>query len=126
MTIKRKDGELRIEKVIGENASMENWTMEELLCMETPYLTIDDMTEQDWIDLDFKLEKYDIDKKDYNLSENKVLAFVLQQIHYNKINLNKVPNFIRNGRQFQELVAKYNPELISVLFPTRVNKDLWR
>lgn len=48
-----------------------------------------------------------------------MLAFVLQEIHYDKMNFLEVPNFIRNGRQFQELAVKYNPELSHILFPTR-------
>lgn len=95
------------------------WTIEELLEMETPYLTMHDITDADWEKLDFELEKYDKANEDYPLNESKVLAFVLQQIHYNKMNFNEVPNLIRNGRQFQELVVKYNPELSHILFPTR-------
>lgn len=89
--------------------------MEELLCMETPFLSMDDITDNDWQILDLKLEKYDRAGKDYDLNECKVLVFVLQQIHYDKVNFNKVPNFIRNDRQFQELVVKYNPELTHIL-----------
>lgn len=35
------------------------WTMEELIEMETPYLTMHDVTDADWGKLDFELEKYD-------------------------------------------------------------------
>lgn len=95
------------------------FTIEELIEIETPYLTMHDITDADWEKLDFELEKYDKANEDYPLNESKVLAFVLQQIHYNKMNFNEVPNFIRNGRQFQELVMKYNPELSHILFPAR-------
>lgn len=78
------------------------WTMEELMELKTPFLTMQDITKKDWEHLDFELEKYDIAKEEYDLDGCKVLAFVLQQIHYNKMNFNEVPNFIRNGRQFQE------------------------
>ena len=98
------------------------WTIEELLCAETPFLSMDDITDNDWQILDFKLEKYDRANEDYNLNECKVLVFVLEQIHNDKANLNKVPNFILNGRQFQKLVVKYNSELMHILFPTRVSK----
>lgn len=81
------------------------WTMEELMELKTPFLTMQDITKKDWEHLDFELEKYDIAKEEYDLDGCKVLAFVLQQIHYNKMNFNEVPNFIRNGRQFQELVV---------------------
>ena len=50
----------------------------------------------------------------------KVLKFVLQQIHYDKENFIRVPAFIRNGPKFQELAVKYNPELMHILFPTKV------
>lgn len=79
------------------------WTMEELMELKTPFLTMQDITKKDWEHLDFE--------------------FVLQQIHYNKMNFNEVPNFIRNGRQFQELVVKYNPELSHILFPDRIKMD---
>ena len=95
--------------------------MEELLSEKTPFLSMDDITDNDWQILDFQLEKYDRTNEAYDLGECKVLTFVLQQIHYNKANLIKVPNFIRNGRQFQELVVRYNPELTRILFPTRVS-----
>lgn len=95
------------------------WTMEELLSMKTPFLSMDDITDNDWQILDFQLEKYDRANEVYNLGECKVLAFVLQQIHFNKANLIKIPSFIRNGRQFQELAVRYNPELARILFPTR-------
>lgn len=93
------------------------WTMKELIEMETPFLSMVDITEADWRALDFELEKYDRSNQSYDLNECKVLAFVLQQIHYNKIHFNDVPNYIRNGRQFQELVVKYNPSLALILFP---------
>lgn len=99
------------------------WTMEELMELKTPFLTMQDITKKDWEHLDFELEKYDISKEEYDLDGCKVLAFVLQQIHYNKMNFNEVPNFIRNGRQFQELVVKYNPELSHILFPDRIKMD---
>ena len=95
------------------------WTIEELIKMETPYLTIRDITSSDWKQLDYELEKYDRAKENYNLTECKVLAFVLQEIHCDKMNFLEVPNFIRNGRQFQELAVKYNPELSHILFPAR-------
>lgn len=83
------------------------WTMEELMELKTPFLTMQDITKKDWEHLDFELEKYDIAKEEYDLDGCKVLAFVLQQIHYNKMNFNEVPNFIRNGRQFQEYEDKW-------------------
>lgn len=98
------------------------WTMEELLCMETPFLSINNITDTDWQSLDLELKIYDRANEKYDLAKCKTLAFVLQQIHYNKMNFNKVPNFIRNGRQFQEIVVKYNPELTKILFPSRVSK----
>lgn len=97
------------------------WTMEELLSEKTPFLSMDDITVNDWQILDFQLEKYDRANEVYDLGECKVLAFVLQQVHFNKANFIKVPSFIRNGRQFQELVVRYNPELTRILFPTRVS-----
>lgn len=60
------------------------WTMEELMELKTPFLTMQDITKKDWEHLDFELEKYDIAKEEYDLDGCKVLAFVLQQIHYNK------------------------------------------
>lgn len=98
------------------------WTMEELMELKPPFLTMQDITKKDWEQLDFELEKYDIAKEEYDLDECKVLAFVLQQIHYNKMNFNEVPNFIRNGKIFQELVVKYNPELSHILFPVNISK----
>lgn len=35
------------------------WTMEELLSEETSFLSMDDITDNDWQILDFQLEKYD-------------------------------------------------------------------
>ena len=35
------------------------WTMEELLSVETLFLSMNDMTDNDWQILDFQLEKYD-------------------------------------------------------------------
>ena len=99
------------------------WTMEELMALKTPFLTMQDITKKDWEQMDFKLEKYDIAKEDYDVNECNVSAFILQQIHYNKMNFNEVPNFIRNGRQFQEIVVKYNPELSHILFPDRIKID---
>lgn len=99
------------------------WTIEELLSAETPYLSLDDMTANDWQVLDFQLEKYDRANLNYDLEECKVLAFVLQQIHYDKANFIKVPPFIRNGRQFQELAVRYNPDLTRILFPTKMLKE---
>ena len=90
------------------------WTMEELLSEETSFLSMDDITDNDWQILDFQLEKYDRANEVYDLSECKVLAFVLQQVHFNKANLIKVPRFIRDGRQFQDLVVRYNPELTRI------------
>lgn len=98
---------------------MEMWTIEELICEEIPFLSMNDITDKDWQILDFKLEKYDRANEDYDLNECKVLAFVLQQIHYDKANFFKVPIFIRNGRQFQELAVKYNPKLTHILFTNR-------
>lgn len=95
------------------------WTMEELLSVETLFLSMNDMTDNDWQILDFQLEKYDRTNEVYDLGECKVLAFILQQNHYNKANFLKVPTFIRKGRQFQELAVRYNPELTQILFPTR-------
>lgn len=95
------------------------WTIEELLEYETPYLKIEDITEEDWISLDFELEKYDKSGKEYDLKQCKVLAFILQQIHYDKSNFIKTPNFIHNGTQFQELAVVYNEELKPVLFPIK-------
>lgn len=94
-------------------------TIEELICEEIPFLSMNDITDNDWQILDFKLEKYDRANEDYDLNDCKVLAFVLQQIHYDKANFIKVPSFIRNGRQFQELAVKYNPQLTHILFPNR-------
>ena len=93
--------------------------MEELLSVETLFLSMNDMTDNDWQILDFQLEKYDRTNEVYDLGECKVQAFILQQIHYNKANFLKVPTFIRKGRQFQELAVRYNPELTQILFPTR-------
>lgn len=95
-------------------------TIEELLCAETPFLSMNDITDIDWEMLDFNLEKYDITNEDYDLNECKVLKFVLQQIHYDKGNFIKVPDFIRNSPKFQELAVEYNPELMRILFPTKV------
>lgn len=97
------------------------WTLEELIEMETPYLTMNDVTDADWEKLDFDLEKYDKANKEYPLNECKVLVFVLQQIHYDKVNFIKVPHFIRNGVKFKELAVKYNPELTHIVFPTKEN-----
>lgn len=44
------------------------WTIEELIKMETPYLTIRDITNSDWEQLDYELEKYDRAKENYNLT----------------------------------------------------------
>ena len=94
-------------------------TIEELIYEEIPFLSMNDITNNDWQMLDFKLEKYDRANEDYDLNECKVFALLLQQIHYDKANFFKVPNFIRNGRKFQELVVKYNPQLTHILFSNR-------
>ena len=110
-----------IKYIEASKTNLDKWTIEELLCAETPFLSMNDITDNDWQILDFKLEKYDRANENYDLKECKILAFVLQQIHYDKTNFIKVPNFIRNGRKFQELVVKYNPELTNILFPTRAS-----
>lgn len=104
----------------SEKANHHMESIEELLCAEIPFLSINDITDIDWQNLDFNLEKYDIANEDYDLNECKVLKFVLQQIHYDKENFIRVPAFIRNGPKFQELAVKYNPELMHILFPTKV------
>lgn len=95
------------------------WTIKELLEQDTPYLTLKDITKEDWIELDYELEKYDRSGKAYDLKECKVLVFVLQQIHYDTSNFMEIPNFIHNGTQFQELAVQYNDQLKRILFPTR-------
>lgn len=119
-----RDGVLEVaeqlRKKINDEACDDDMLMiEELIYEEIPFLSMNDITDNDWQMLDFKLEKYDRANEDYDLNECKVLAFILQQIHYDKANFLKVPNFIRNGRKFQELVVKYNPQLTHILFPTR-------
>lgn len=110
----------QLRKKINDEACDDDMLMiEELIYEEIPFLSMNDITDNDWQMLDFKLEKYDRANEDYDLNECKVLAFILQQIHYDKANFLKVPNFIRNGRKFQELVVKYNPQLTHILFPTR-------
>lgn len=96
--------------------------LEELILKETPFLSMADIQQKDWEELDFQLEKYDRAGEEYDLHECPVLAFVLQEIHYDKMKFNEVPNYIRNGRQFQELVCKYNPELEHILFPLKNEK----
>lgn len=110
-----------IKYIEASKTNLDKWTIEELLCAEMPFLSMNDITDNDWQILDFKLEKYDRANENYDLKECKILAFVLQQIHYDKTNFIKVPNVIRNGRKFQELVVKYNPELTNILFPTRAS-----
>ena len=56
---------------------MHMWTMEELLACETPYLTMEDMTKEDWQELDLALEKYDRSESEYDLTQCSVLKFVL-------------------------------------------------
>lgn len=119
-----RDGVLEVaeqlrKKINDEACDDDMLTIEELIYEEIPFLSMNDITDNDWQMLDFKLEKYDRANEDYDLNECKVLAFILQQIHYDKANFFKVPNFIRNGRKFQELVVKYNPQLMHILFPTR-------
>lgn len=92
------------------------WTIKELICMDTPFLSMNDITDEDWACLDFELEKYDRANAEYDLNECKVLAFVLQELTYNKENYSKVPTFIRMGKQFKNLAVKYNPELKHVIF----------
>ena len=89
-------------------------SMENLLRMDAPFLSMNDMTREDWIALDFALEEYDKHNVDYDLCECKALAFVLEQIHYDKMNYYKVPDYIRLGQQFQKLAIKSNPELLNM------------
>lgn len=105
---------------------MNDFSMEELLCLDSPYLSMNDMLKQDWIELDYALEKYDMEKKKYVLSDLPVLVFVLQQIHLDKDNFLKVPNFIRISPCFQELAILSNPDLKSTLFPeTHITNKLY-
>lgn len=92
-------------------------TIEELLKHETPYIRLEDFTIEDWQRFDFSLEKYDKSNEEYNLEKDKVLLFILQQIHYNEENFFKIPHFIRNGEKFQRLAGKYNKKLKEILFP---------
>ena len=94
-------------------------SIKELLESDIPYLKLDDMTDDDWIQLDFALEEFDRTNQPYSPDGCIVLEFVLQQIHFDKANFIKVPHFIRNSPQFKELAVKYNPSLVSTLFPNR-------
>lgn len=98
------------DKKIKEITTM-IWSMDELLNTETPFLSMNDITDEDWVSLDYLLAGYDKTNMEYDLSKCQVLAFVLQQIHYDKINFYKVPLFIREGKQFKKIAIKYNPEL---------------
>ena len=100
------------------------WSLKELLEQEVPYLSFDDITKEDWEALDIELDKYDSNGKPYDPDECKVLSFVLQQIHYEPMNFNKVPNFIRNGREFQRLAVQYNKSLEPILFPEKKSNEI--
>lgn len=94
------------------------FSLEELLKVDSPYLSMKDITTSDWVKLDVELEeKFDKDNMLYDPKDSLVLAFVLQQIHYDLRNFNEIPSMIRNGPKFQELAVKYNPKLSSILFP---------
>lgn len=81
------------------------------------WTTIDDVTKEEWVALDFELEKYDRTDKPYDLIGHKLLAFIFRQIYRDDMNFYKVPSYIRNGTQFQKLAVLYNNRLMLKLFP---------
>mgnify|MGYP004497461697 FL=1 len=91
-------------------------TFKELLELDTPFLTMNDIKDNDWQRLDFELEKYDRTNRNYDVGKCKVLAFVIQQIHYDKKNFYKIPLFIRMSEKFQALAIEANSELNLISF----------
>lgn len=88
---------------------------EELIRKEPPHLSIKDITQAEWIALDYELEVYDRAGKDYDLEKLPLLAFVLQEINNSETTFFDIPCFIRAAFQFQKLVAIYNPRLKNIL-----------
>lgn len=85
----------------------------------TSWKTIDDITREEWVELDFELEKYDKSGQPYDIIGNKLLCFILHKIYQDPMNFIKVPPFIHKGPHFQELAVLYNKRLKHILFPTR-------
>lgn len=83
-------------------------TLKELIKEDIPYLSLYDITESDWQQLDFELEEYDRQNKEYNLDKLPVLKFIVTHIYNDKIKYDLIPTYIRNGTQFKNLVKKYN------------------
>ena len=81
--------------------------------------TISDVTREEWVELDFELEKCDKADMPYDIIGCKLLAFILHQIYQDAANFMEVPDFIHKGPQFQELAVLYNKSLRPILFPTR-------
>lgn len=89
--------------------------IEELILKETPFLSIKDITQEEWVALDYELEVYDRAGKDYDLRKLPMLPFILREIHNNETTFFNIPGFIRDGFQFRKLVAIYNPRLKRIL-----------
>lgn len=89
--------------------------IEELILKETPFLSIKDITQEEWVALDYELEVYDRAGKDYDLKKLPMLPFILREIHNNETTFFNIPGFIRDGFQFRKLVAIYNPRLKRIL-----------
>lgn len=58
--------------------------IEELILKETPFLSIKDITQEEWVALDYELEVYDRAGKDYDLKKLPMLPFILREIHNNE------------------------------------------
>lgn len=86
-------------------------TLKELIEEDIPYLSLYDISNKDWQQLDFELEEYDKQNKEYDLDKLPVLKFVLTHIYNDKIKYDLIPTYIRNGNQFKNLVKKYNKHL---------------
>lgn len=69
--------------------------------------TVDDITREEWQDLDSDMEYYDRMNIPYNLDEMPLLKFVLNCCYKSKAELFKVPNFISMGEQFKLWILLY-------------------
>lgn len=69
---------------------------------------IEDVTEKEWKELDYTLEKYDRIGSIYPENEIPLLKFVYTLIGEDIENFEKVPNFIRMSKAFMSGAIKYN------------------
>lgn len=71
-------------------------------------LKIEDITEKEWQELDYTLEKYDRIKAAYPENVIPLLKFVYTLIGEDIENFEKVPTFIRMSKAFMSGAIKYN------------------